>query len=223
MHLIDCYTELMVYVSRVAGPDITGERTLESVVETVDLLLKRSREKAREAGFEETLWLEGFFPVCAWVDETILCSAWEGGKGWGGHQLQRKYFNTNNAGEEFFKKMEESGNMPHEVKEIYDCCLSLGFIGRYYQKNDRKRLDDIKTSLVGQLSEGDIRKLPDALFEDAYDPGRKNNFPGKKRFRIPSLFTVGMFLLPVAVVTALYVFFAYDLGQLVVRYFGFGM
>ncbi|MCG8345062.1 MAG: DotU family type IV/VI secretion system protein [Chlorobiales bacterium] len=223
MHLIDCYTELMVYVSRITRPDITDERTLESVVETVDLLINRSREKAREAGFEDVLWLEGFFPVCAWVDETILCSAWEGGKGWGGHQLQRKYFNTNNAGEEFFKKMEEPGAMPREVREIYDCCLSLGFMGRYYQKGDRKRLDDIKDGLVSQIAEGDIRKLPDALFEDAYGSGRKNDFPARKRFREPSLFTVGMFLLPVAVVTLLYVFFTYDLGELVVRYFGSGM
>lgn len=222
MHLIDCYTELMVYVSRVAGPDPSGERSLESVAGTIGTLVERSREKADESGFDRQVWKEGFFPVCAWIDETILCSAWEEGKGWGGHQLQRKYFNTANAGEEFFINMKHAESMSPEVREIYDCCLSLGFTGRYYGEKDGKQLDAIKSDVAGKIFQGDVGKLPESLYEEAYDRHAAGHMK-KRRFRMPSVFEVLVFLLPVAVVAALYFFFAYDLDKVVTNYFGTGM
>ena len=110
IRLIDCYTELMVYVEMI----VTGkaDKTFDQTHTLIETLVARSRVKAHEAGFNEESWLNGFFPVAAWIDETILCSEWTHRDGWVKFQLQRKYFDINNAGDVFFKKIESRRSIP---------------------------------------------------------------------------------------------------------------
>ena len=75
------------------------------------------------------------FALAVFVDEVILSSQWHGKDAW---QLNKtlavEYFNSFNAGQEFYDKLDAIKAKAHtriEVLEVYYLCLSLGFKGQY--------------------------------------------------------------------------------------------
>jgi type VI secretion system protein ImpK len=66
------------------------------------------------------------FAVFAWVDEAILSSAWEGRKQWQREQLQRHYFQTADAGELFFERLNTIGPHQRDVREVYYLVPGIG-------------------------------------------------------------------------------------------------
>jgi type IV/VI secretion system ImpK/VasF family protein len=69
----------------------------------------------------------------AWADETILKhSTWKHHHEWNALPLQLEYFQTRNAGEEFFERLERLRAEQKAVREVYYICLGLGFSGQYF-------------------------------------------------------------------------------------------
>ena len=69
--LLDSYTELLSYVLYLTH-DPNLAQSADDAAAIIDQLLIRSRNLASDNGFEENLWLEGLYPVAAWVDEQLL-------------------------------------------------------------------------------------------------------------------------------------------------------
>ena len=140
--LLDSYTELLSYVLYLThNPSLA--QGADAAAAIIDQLLTRSRGLASDNGFEENLWLEGLYPVAAWVDEQLLNLEWAGRDAWIGKSLQRRYFKTTLAGRDFFVRLDQLEKTNTALREVYDICLALGFRGQFFDSDDTPRLKEI--------------------------------------------------------------------------------
>ena len=97
------------------------------------------------------------FALVALLDEAILNSGWEQGKGaWRIMTLQQEHFKINTAGEEFFtrlRRLRDNLGENREAVEVYFDCLALGFQGRFALFG-REKLDELIGEVSRELAEG---------------------------------------------------------------------
>jgi type VI secretion system protein ImpK len=89
---------------------------------------------AQRGGFSTDETEKAKFALIAFVDEFIITSDWDGREDWIANPLQMEIYGRFDAGEEFFKKVEEIQLHPEKNKgvlEVYFICLGLGFKGKY--------------------------------------------------------------------------------------------
>ncbi len=219
MHLIDSFIELFAYTRYFLGSLGQTQPSYEEVVQHYGQLLDRAEKYAAAGRYTERECHLALFAVCAWIDEMILCSAWESRSTWQMSQLQRTYFQTTNAGEEFFDLLAGLDPKEREVREVYEYCLALGFKGRYFHPNDTPALDGVKRDNLSRLLDSADPAFPKDLFPDA---GRTTP-AGKKRrrLRFSQLVYLLLFLAPVALFVGLYLTYRQILDRIVFNYFGF--
>ncbi|MCP4672239.1 MAG: DotU family type IV/VI secretion system protein [Desulfobacula sp.] len=159
MRLSDCFTDLIAYVLFVLKKNQEGSPAFDLVRSDVERLNTKSKQQQESTGFSDQDYDLARFAVFAWIDEAILKSGWEGKSTWQFEQLQRKFYQTANAGELFFKNLNSIGPHQNEVREVYFLCLSLGFTGQYCNAGDELLLDQLKTSNL-KLITGSSIDLP---------------------------------------------------------------
>jgi type VI secretion system protein ImpK len=166
--LREIFTDLMAYVIFFRASCEEQPRPLNEVREKVVALLNAQDERVKTSGVAVETFREARFAVLSWVDEMILNSNWSQRNQW--QHLMLTYYGTLNAGEEFFRHLEQLPSPLNDIREIYYLCLSLGFQGRYAVGDDPRELKDLKGSLYKQLcaSNGDIRQNFNRLFPEAY-------------------------------------------------------
>jgi len=109
------------------------EPSHEHVRQDMAALLERQQAAAKRAGMPEVDYQEARFAVVAWADEAILKhTAWAHHGAWSAMPLQLEYYQTRNAGEELFERLDRLRPEQHAVREIYYICLGLGFNGQYF-------------------------------------------------------------------------------------------
>ncbi len=94
---------------------------------------------------------DAWFAVAAWLDEKLAPLRTLAGVD-SSRRLQRVYFDTLNAGEEFFTRLENllqaqaAAPTPERggVLDVYDACLDLGFLGRHYRGDERLWLNEYR-------------------------------------------------------------------------------
>jgi type VI secretion system protein ImpK len=220
--LLDCYMELIAYAGYILKQVKDGSPDYESVGKTFQALVDRSKQLAAAAGFSEAEWLEGFFPVCAYIDEALLCSEWSERSKWEQSQLQRQYFNTTSAGGEFYKRLNNLDDSAGNIQQVYEFCLTLGFKGQYFQASDIGRLEDIQYTHLKRVTENIDLVFPESLFPDAYESDIIAKQRKRKKWKRVSLFSPTAILLPVLLFVALYYLFDRFLNKMVGHYFGAG-
>lgn len=97
-------------------------------------LLRRAEHDAQDAGYDREDTREATFAVVAFLDETIQRSGWSDREPWLAQPLQFEMYERNDAGEEFFTRLDALRDRLTEtgdVLEVYYLCLALGFRGRY--------------------------------------------------------------------------------------------
>lgn len=223
MALLDCFTELMAYTAYLTDACETASFEYDTVSRTVNELVARAEACRDERGIDPGEWQQAFFPVCAWVDERILCSAWSEKGTWERAQLQREHFNTTAAGEAFFTRLNELSPEDRAVREVYAFCLALGFRGRYFEPSDDGKMEDIRYTNLKRVTDNTDLAFPQELFPEGYEPetGRKRKRTrGPWRGMTPISFLVALF--PVLLFTGLYFLFDRMLQAEVARFFGSG-
>jgi type VI secretion system protein ImpK len=88
------------------------------------------------------------FALTAFIDEAIGRSDWHGAREWGNNPLAFEQFQTNNAGDEFFDRLEDIRRRPDvktDLLEVYYTCLTLGFEGKYALAEPRQLRDLIES------------------------------------------------------------------------------
>jgi type VI secretion system protein ImpK len=167
MRLVEYFFDLFYYTSFLKSLDFS-QLPYENVAKRYKQILSASLQSVKKAGRSEREWGMGLFPVCAWIDETVLCSDWSERGKWLQNPLQLVFFRTMNAGEEFFLRLAALDNSAREVREVYDYCLALGFKGKYYQPGDGGTLDEIaRSNLMRITGEGKV-EFPATCFPEAY-------------------------------------------------------
>ncbi len=222
MRLIDCFIEIITYTSDFLQTNEKERPPFEKIKSDYAILFEQSEQYLEKGNFSPEEWDMARFAVCAWVDESILCSFWEGRVLWGYEQLQRLYYGATNAGEEFFERLRELDPDAKEVHEVYAYCLALGFKGLHFKKEDEFRLENIKSSNLRHVSTGEVL--------DESSRGTANLFPGaykaasdeeghKFKFSF-SLFTLFFLVCPPLLFGVLFLMYNNILQKFVVNFFG---
>ncbi|MFP7754269.1 DotU family type IV/VI secretion system protein [Thermodesulfobacteriota bacterium B35] len=217
MQMVDCFIELIAYVTLFLETAAQQQPDFERVSADLSGLVAAAETCRQEARLPAEDFDLARFAVFAWIDEAILGSAWQEKNRWQGEQLQRRYYQTAEAGEEFFEKLNSLGPHQQQVREVYYLCLALGFTGRYCNPGDEFLLEQLKNSNL-RLLVGDAPDLsaPDGtvLFADAY-PG-EGGVPGAQRKagrRLPLEVVAGI-VLPVLLFGGLFLIYRFVLANI---------
>ena len=102
----------------------------------LDLVETQSVDAARKlADHEMRMYEEAKYVMVAMADEVFLNLAWPGRDGWMAKPLEAQVFRTHDAGERFFRKIDDilEGNASASIElcNVYLTALALGFRGKY--------------------------------------------------------------------------------------------
>ena len=218
MRLSDCFMDTVTYVLYVldtaeSNPPEQHPDYEEVNSRVLDLLTRSEECLNKGVGSKEDFDLARF-AVCAWIDEAILNSSWVHKQKWQGAQLQRRFYNTTNAGEEFFDRLNSLGPHQRDVREVYYLCLSLGFMGRFCRKEDLYLLEQLKASNLKLLT-GASAAMPvlagQELFPAAY-PDQAQQQKAAPAARRLSPLTIGAAAAPVVLFGLLFAIYKFILS-----------
>src|SRR5262249_24435029 len=129
------FADLFAYVLLFEQTHLQGEfqPSYEQVRHDIAALIQQEKAAAKRQGMLDKDAEDACFAVVAWADETILKhTTWKSHNEWNRHPLQLEYYQTRNAVEEFFERLENLGAAQQAVREVYYLCLGLGFSGQYF-------------------------------------------------------------------------------------------
>jgi len=223
LRLIDCFAELIVYTHYLAKGELSPAPAHDAAVDHYQQMISQAQTTARLIGAEGETFEQAFFPVCVWIDERILCSDWPDRDKWETTPLQKRFFDTTHGGEAFFTRLEALDDAARDIREIYACCLALGFEGRYYRSSDRDALDAIRQRTANAILPDEDNPFGDLLFPRSYvnEPGLKPA-DRRKSWRRISLVAVIAFVLPIALFAALITVFNQILDRDLAERFAIG-
>lgn len=208
MRLLDCFVKPLAYTAYIVGisGDDSDNISAQQVTAIVRILLDESQKMAEHAGFSQQEYNEARFAVCAYIDEAILCSNWPERNIWLGELLQRRFYATNRAGEEFYTRMNNLESTSNQMRDVYYHCLALGFKGRYFSPEMEIDLEEIKKREYSKIKmENSILATSNLVgfFPESYP---NNSAPRRRTLpRIAlSYFTLFMILAPLLFLTLTY-------------------
>ncbi len=214
MHLTDCFMPLVAYVTYFQQNAASTQPPFEQVKGDVRRLLSDSESNVMKTVFSHEDYDSARFAICAWVDEAILASSWNHKNLWQREQLQRLYYNTTDAGEEFFDRLNSLEFHKREVREVFYLCLALGFKGRFVHRGDEYLLEQLKTSNL-KLLLGSSVGLPsidrEELFPEAYPTQVVSLMPRRRAWRF-SAFNILFLVGPVLLFSVLYLIYHFVLN-----------
>jgi type VI secretion system protein ImpK len=183
MRLTDCFMELIAYVAYFLKSVDAKQPPYEAVKSEVDRLITDSWRRSEKGGVPSEDYNLARFAVFAWIDEAILNSRWKERGRWQGELLQRIHYQTTDAGELFYDRLNTVNLQQRDVREVYYLCLAMGFTGRHCHPGDEFLLGQLRSSNLKLLTGASVAPPPldrTVLFPDAYtDPGKKE-FPQSK-------------------------------------------
>lgn len=216
MRLLDCFIELIAYMAYFIKIVPSQQPAFNGVKTDIDQLIAKSQTQLKRSRCSQKDFDLAQFAVFAWIDETILNSAWQEKSRWQGEQLQRQYYQTVDAGELFFERLNSLEPGQTEVREVYYLCLALGFSGRFCNPGDAILLEQLKTSNL-RLIAGPHVELSTLektrLFSEAYqaeDSLKLIERTTGRRFPIEILAGIGV---PVLIYGLLFVIYRFILGS----------
>lgn len=149
------------------------EKEIRDIQKKLHTILERHSIQASKntSGITASYFRDAQYVMVALADEVFLNIEWAGASLWKKSLLERQVFQTQIAGEQFFKRLDVllSSNEPTrpDLAQIYLTALSLGFKGQYNEDKDQEKLDHYRDELY-ILLKGKKNEL--------YYPGRKKLF-----------------------------------------------
>jgi type VI secretion system protein ImpK len=216
MRLADCFTELIAYTSLVLQAAGGGQISFDQVDANIRRLIAESEGLCKQGGFDSADYDLARFAVFAWIDEAILSSTWAGKTRWLGEQLQRRYYQTSDAGKLFFERLNMIGAHQIDVREVFYLCLAMGFTGQYCNEGDDYLLDQLRVSNLKVLT-GSSMGVPDinkqTLFPNGYqkEGTADASMPKLRRF---TFFTLLCIAAPVMLYGAMFFIYRFILGNI---------
>jgi type VI secretion system protein ImpK len=125
----------------------------ENFREKISGLFVELEQQASLLAISQTVIASMKYALAAFIDETVLNSAWPYRVQWMGHPLQSEYFGEHLAGEGFFQRLNQlrqSAVITADLLEVYGVCLELGFQGVYKLRGE-EQLSALQIGLRDQI------------------------------------------------------------------------
>jgi len=191
-----------------------------SLLDILENQVPVSRKEGGEYGV--TYYKEAQYVMAALADEVFLGLDWKGREAWNDSLIEFRLFGTYNAGDMFFEKTEkllkDRDPAYAEIACIYLLALSLGFRGKYKDKDDGGHLEFCRRQLFAFIFQKnpDIAAKGRKLFSSPYayliTQGERTELPYLKG-RIWIFSTVLVLFLVIS--TVVWVYFTDDLFRAV--------
>ena len=95
------------------------------------ILIRKIEEAESKLGQREE-WNLSKYAICGWIDSRLIELPWQESNWWKDNCLEKKFFGTRDAHEDFFKKAVEAGGFPNKnALEVFYLAVVLGFRGFY--------------------------------------------------------------------------------------------
>lgn len=95
------------------------------------ILIRKIEEAEAKLGLREE-WKLSKYAICGWIDSRLIEIPWQESGWWKDNCLEKKFFGTRDAHEDFFKKAIEAGSLPSKnALEVFYLAVVLGFRGFY--------------------------------------------------------------------------------------------
>ncbi|MEM9692056.1 MAG: DotU family type IV/VI secretion system protein [Myxococcota bacterium] len=156
------------------APDILQRRVLG--------LFQTMMDNGKDAQIPEQDMNDVKFALSAFADEVIFDSSWPGRTQWLNNPLQLQFFNTNNAGEEFFGRLDmlHAQQGRDHVTQVFFLCLSLGFQGKFRLQGGMEQLamvvDGVGNHVAARIGGGDAL-APNAARSDGGSGAVRRELP----------------------------------------------
>jgi type VI secretion system protein ImpK len=216
VRIVDCFMELLAYVAYFLKTVKIRQPALDQVRVDIDRLVSQANACLENRGVSKEDCDHARFAIFAWIDEVILNSPWSEKDQWQRQQLQRLHFQTADAGELFFDRLNTLGPHQNDVREVYYLCLAMGFTGRYVHEGDDFLLEQLRTSNLKVLL-GSSVGLPALgeghLFAEAY-PQQADELKPQRRRRGFSPITLLGIVFPVVLYAALFLIYRFILNNI---------
>lgn len=212
MRLVDCFIQLIGYIELMLENLNKHQSSYEQVREDVIRLLTASETTAKKGSIPQDEYDQARFVVCAWIDEALLASIWAHRGMWQREQLQRLYYNTTDAGVEVFDRLNTLALHQNDLREVYYCCISLGFKGRFINQGDDFLLNQLRGSNLKVIAGSTPGMTPPEradLFPEGMPLRGTEIQPKQSRY---SLGTVIAIVAPIALFSVLYLIFRFALA-----------
>ncbi|WP_419811106.1 DotU family type IV/VI secretion system protein [Bacterioplanoides sp.] len=213
MRLLDHYLESLLAARNLTNALSTdGSLTSEELKKKFRSWIDRALATIAASGTDEQVRMKSLFPVVAYIDELILTSEWKDRHSWKNDSLQRHYFDTTNAGSEFYDRLNllNRQGSDSEIREIYLMCIGLGFKGKYFMPEDRPRIEEARGYNLSLLfPEDSLANLDETiLFSHAYQKDMRENKLMKSRKNLLPVFSV----FPFVAVAGAFLFYAVQIN-----------
>ena len=155
----DLASDFLILILQLRANKEFGELLI--LKERIQNLLDQFEREARCTGIDSENIQMTRFALVAFTDETILGSDWEYRDDWQAEPLQLKLYNSYNAGEEFFTRLNQLRLHTREnadALELYYLCLSLGFKGKF-QLHSPEQVRRITEELYNDLPKDSKRSI----------------------------------------------------------------
>lgn len=216
MRLTDIFMELLAYVTYFNKSVAVKQPVYHQVKADITRRMSDIEIRVGQANIPPDDFDLARFAVVAWVDETLLSSEWQDKGKWQKEPLQRLYYQTADAGEIFFDRLNGIGPHQRDVREVYYLCLAMGFKGRYIHQGDDYLLDQLKTSNLKLLT-GTSVGIPSLetgnFFPEAFPADAVSAAPATAS-RSFSNFTLIGFAIPIVLFAGLFIIYKFILGHI---------
>jgi type VI secretion system protein ImpK len=157
------------------GENPEADRVHAVQVTLIKVLEEQVLESRRHGGeYGVDYYKKAQYVMAALADEAFLNMRWEGRELWKANLLEFKFFGTHVAGELLFDKIEallkDRDPALIEVAAIYLMALSLGFRGKFKDKDDAGMLDFYRSQLFTFIfkKNADLTSETKQLFPETY-------------------------------------------------------
>jgi len=138
----------------------------------VSLLERQAIDAERFGRAHASLYEQAQYVMAVLGDEIFVHLDWQGQEMWRANLLESRLFQTHEAGERFFDRLEEllreRDSVYVELAAVYLMALALGFRGRFFGVDDGGRLERYRRELFAFISgrDSDIASETRRLFPE---------------------------------------------------------
>lgn len=131
--LTDCFLPILETIEKLRLIEKPGDADISQLVRGLTRQLDQAAETASNNHHKHEDTDLARFAVCSWADEVLMlladrCST----ERYHSSPLQRSYYDTSEAGVQFYKKLYESALDRPEALAVFRLCMMLGFRGLRY-------------------------------------------------------------------------------------------
>jgi type VI secretion system protein ImpK len=209
MRLVDFYIDALL-TTRSLVPMLAVEtgQDAESIRNKLISLLEQAQQQVADNNYSVYQAEAALFPVVAYIDEMILTSGWNEKSSWQQNPLQRHFFDTMNAGQEFYERLNKLNRQGEDrsIREVFLLCLGIGYKGQYFMPEDRPKLEEVRVFNLDLLLPEEANKTLEktTLFDEAYQETIREGRRATSRVNLMPLFTA----VPVVIIVSIFVFYA---------------